>query len=279
MMIEIKNNAESTDIIISGDILDDSWRWDFEGIEDYNTYPSAIRDMLKDCNDKEVNVRINSLGGDVFAGIAISNILKNHKAKTTAIIDGIAASSASIIAFGCDEIKMPSNAYLMIHKPSCYTGGTADDFRKQADILDNIQSAIVDTYKSKSKMSEEEISNMIDNETWLKGSQAKEYFNVEITDDIVVKNCVSDLDYSKMPEEVKNHLEKDEDEEDKGISNAELMRIVESLKAKVDSLTNQLKSEPIGKIKNENNKITINTRNTLTDEQKKKLIDSVFFNG
>lgn len=260
-MIEIKNETNSAEIIISGDILDDSWKWDIDGIQDYNTYPSTIRDMLKDCNNKEVDVRINSLGGDIFAGFAISNILKSHNAKTTAIIDGIAASSASIIAFGCDNIKMPSNAYLMIHKPSCYVGGNADDFRKQADILDNIQTAIVDTYKSKSKITEEEVSKMIDDETWLKGSQAKEYFNVDITDEVTVKNCVSDIEYSNMPDELR--VNKVEDE--KQTTNINIDEIVEKVTNNVKDYLEK-KEEEI-------------TNNTLIDEDKEKIIDSVFFNA
>ena len=263
-MIQIKNNADNAEIIISGDILDDSWRWDLDGFNDYNTYPSSIRDMLKGLENKDVNVRINSLGGDVFAGIAISNILKSHNAKTTAIVDGIAASSASIIAFGCDEIKMPTNAYLMIHKPSCYASGTADDLRKQADVLDNIQTAILDTYKSKAKVEDSEISKMIDAETWLKGSQAKEYFNVEITDAITVKNCASNLQYSNIPKEVKDNIEIEPKEEDT-ISQLEIERIVKDLQAKVDSMASKNKIEK--------------KENTLTDKQKEMLIESVFFNA
>ncbi len=261
MMIQVKNNAEKAEVIISGDILDDSWRWDFDGLDDFNTYPSKVRDLLKDCEDKEVEVKINSLGGDLFAGIAISNILKNHKAKTTAIVEGIAASSASIIAFGCDEIQIPQNAYLMIHKPSCWANGTADDLRKQADVLDNIQTAILDTYKSKSKVEDTKINEMINNETWLKGSEAKEFFNVEVTDEVKVLNCASNLEYDNLPEDLQKIVE----DVEKQVENKEILEIVKELQSKVDTLAkNQIKKEH-------------NTDKKMTKEQAEAYIDCLLF--
>ncbi|WP_462274433.1 Clp protease ClpP, partial [Filifactor alocis] len=115
--LNIKNQTEDkADIYIYGDIVDDSWNWGWE--DDPSVYPKNIRELLKECEGKSIDVHINSGGGHVFAGMAISNMIAHHDGKTTAIIDGLAGSIASVIAMGCDEIQMPCNAYLMIHKPS-----------------------------------------------------------------------------------------------------------------------------------------------------------------
>ena len=127
--LEIKNKADVTEIYINGDIVSDSDNdgfYEFFDLNNPNVYPLDVANALKEAG--EVHVHINSYGGDVFAGLAISNMLKNHKAKTVAYVDGLSASSASIIAFGCNEIVIPSNAYLMIHRVSCGLFGNADDF-------------------------------------------------------------------------------------------------------------------------------------------------------
>ncbi len=186
-MIKVKNLEDVTEIYITGIIEDDSWKdyW----YESEDTYPSDIRDLLKDAKD-QVNVYINSGGGDMFAGVAISNMLKRFKGKTTAIIDGLAASAASIIAFGCDDIEIPKNAYLMIHKPASACWGDSDDFLKMADTLDTLQKGLVETYLSKAKdgIDEETINAYINAETWFTGKDAGDVFNITIKDEMLVSN-------------------------------------------------------------------------------------------
>lgn len=203
MKFRIKNNENSRDIYIAGDIRDDSWKgWDWE--DDINTYPSDIKNLLNESDNKNVNVYINSGGGDLFAGMAISNMLSRYKGKTKAVIDGLAASSASIIAFGCDEIEIPSNAYLMIHKPSVSLYGNSDDLLKWADTLDELQKGIVNTYmrKTQENITEETINSLVDKETWLTGETAKEFFNVKVIEKVELTNCVGTcvMDYKKTPD-------------------------------------------------------------------------------
>ena len=227
-VIRVQNNADSTDIYVVGDIVDDSWKgWSWG--EDMNTYPSDIRDMLSESNNKAVNVYINSGGGDLFAGIAISNMLKRHNASTKAIVDGLAGSAASVIAFGCDTIEMPENAYLMIHKPSSWCSGNADDFKKMADTLDTLQEGIVNTYMAKvvDGIDSETINSMVNTETWLTGKAAKDYFKVDIVDknaviDNKVGNCI--LNCAKIPPELKKSLgvKSDSSIDNKGQSDKDL---------------------------------------------------------
>lgn len=188
--LTVKNEAgKKPELMIYGDIVDDSWNWGWE--DDPNIYPLAIKNMLTGFDGQDIDVHINSGGGHVFAGMAISNMLKQYKGKTTAYVDGIAASAASIIAFGCDDVIIPSNAFLMIHKPTAYVAGDADEMLKAADMLDGIQKGAVATYMSKAVegVTDKQISDMVDAETWLLGADATEFFNVQISDEVNAINC------------------------------------------------------------------------------------------
>ena len=104
--LRIKNMIEtSADLYIHGDIVDDGWKW-----FDSDITPADVRDQLDTLKGKELNVYINSGGGDVFAGTAIHNMLKRHEGKTVGHVDGVAASIASVILMACDEIVVPANA-------------------------------------------------------------------------------------------------------------------------------------------------------------------------
>lgn len=201
-MIKVENKAECLDISITGDIIDDgSTCWYNES--DHFTYPTAVYEQLQKNPNKPLNVRINSLGGDVFAGIGIYNILKSHKAKSTARIEGIAGSSASIIAFGCDEIILPKNGYLMVHKPIVNAFGNTIELQSKIELLDKIQSGIVDSYMSKSKVSREKVNDLVNNETWLQGLDARQYFDITV-EDSEVKNCTSSImNKTELPDFIK----------------------------------------------------------------------------
>lgn len=121
---------------------------------------------------KHIDVRIHSPGGDVFEGMAIYNLLKNHPAVVHAHIDGLAASMASVIAMAADVIHMPENAMMMIHKPWGIQGGDADDMRQYADLLDKVEGSLTSAYVKKSGKSEDEIKALLKSETWYTGAEA-----------------------------------------------------------------------------------------------------------
>ena len=108
-------------------------------------------------------------------------------------MDGVAASIASVIALAGDRVVVPSNAFLMIHKPWTYAAGNAIDFRKAED-LDNIESGIMNVYKENLKegIEIEEIQQLVDAETWLSGEEAEKYFNIEVVEAKEVATCSSD---------------------------------------------------------------------------------------
>ena len=122
----------------------------------------------------DLTVRINSYGGDVFEGHAIYNLIKGYEGKTTTIIDGIAASAASVIAMAGDEVVMPINGMIMIHDPWTFAMGDSRDMTKTAEILDQIKQTIVNVYKDKTGLDDGELSQMMSAETWMDVDQACE---------------------------------------------------------------------------------------------------------
>ncbi len=121
-----------------------------------------------------VTVAINSPGGDVFEGIAIYNLLREHKAAVNVKVMGLAASAASLIAMAGDEILMGEGAMLMIHNAWGVAVGNRHDMRSAADVLEPIDSAMAGIYAARSGQDQKAIAKMLDAETWLSASQAIE---------------------------------------------------------------------------------------------------------
>lgn len=137
--------------------------------------PKQFNDELAAIGDTdEIIVRINSSGGDVFAANAIYTRLKDHKAKITVIVDGWAASAATIIAMAGDVIKIPSNGVFMIHDPKLLAWDyyTAEEFIKMADELRVIKQSIINGYALKTGKDEKEISDLMYETTWWTGKEA-----------------------------------------------------------------------------------------------------------
>lgn len=163
--LQTKNAAE---LILYGEISDYSW-WGDE------VTPKALTDDLATLGDiTDLTVRINSGGGDVFAGVAIHSILKRHKANVTVYVDGIAASIASVIAMAGDKIIMPKGSMMMIHNPWTFAYGDSRDLRKTADTLDSIRDSILAIYEGKTGLSNEDLIAMLDEETWMNATEAVE---------------------------------------------------------------------------------------------------------
>jgi ATP-dependent protease ClpP protease subunit len=96
----------------------------------------TVADQLRGLSVDHITVRLNSPGGDSIQGIAIGNLLRNHKATVTVVVDGLAASAASIIAIAGDEVVMSPGSQMMIHDPWFFTMGNAKELRQDADFLD-----------------------------------------------------------------------------------------------------------------------------------------------
>lgn len=121
----------------------------------------------------KLTVRLNSAGGDVFDGLTIHNLLKG-RGNLDVVIDGFAASIASIIAMAGDRVLMSDNASFMIHNPWTIVLGDAEDMRREAQTLDKIKSQLITTYGKKSDLSEKQLGELMDAETWFTADEAKE---------------------------------------------------------------------------------------------------------
>lgn len=175
--------------------------------EEIGGWGISAKEFAQDLKDlgpvSEISLRINSPGGSVFDGNAIFNQLKQHKARVTAHIDGLAASMASVIAMAADHIIMPENALMMIHNPWTVSIGNAEELRKDADLLDTIKRTLLTAYV-RSAMTDDEISQMMDAETWLTGADAVEMgFADELEEEVAMAACAKFeqlAQFTKTPE-------------------------------------------------------------------------------
>ena len=163
---------------------------------------------IKDLKDTPINLRINSLGGDVFDGLAIYNVIKKRTAKTTVYIEGIAASIATIIALGADEVVMSENSLFMIHNASGGAMGESKDLQKTAEVLNKITRQLAEVYEAKTGLSQTAIQDMMDAETWLNAQEAFDLGFIDTISDAI--KVAAKYDVSKFKnitqEEIKNKL-------------------------------------------------------------------------
>lgn len=165
----LETNGKEVDIYIFGDIT--SWEWFDNDVSSY-TLSKELQELGDDID--VINVHINSYGGEVAEGLAIYNMLRNHKAKVRTYCDGFACSIASVIFMAGDERIMNAASLLMVHNAWMRVAGNAEELRKNADDLDKITQASIEAYKSRANITEDEIKELLDNETWILPSEALE---------------------------------------------------------------------------------------------------------
>ena len=164
-LVTVGNVAELT---IYGDITSFPW---FDGDVSANNLSRQLAEMQ---NVSQINVYINSYGGEVAEGLAIYNALKRHPAKVVTYCDGFACSIASVIFMAGEERIMCNPSFLMIHDAWSYAAGNADELRKQADDLEKITTASVEAYMARCNLTEEELRAKMKAETWLSEEEALE---------------------------------------------------------------------------------------------------------
>jgi ATP-dependent protease ClpP protease subunit len=170
--------AEVSIFGLIGDWIDDLFGFDV------TTTAKSFAEALAKLPDtvKTIRVRINSPGGDAFGGVTIANILRAEQTKgrtVETIVEGLAASAASIVAMGGSVVRMADNALMMVHAPWSAVAGNANEMRAQADLLDQIRDALVKTYQWHSELSAEDIIDLIDGPdgqgTWMSADDAITY--------------------------------------------------------------------------------------------------------
>lgn len=168
-------NDDST--ITMFEVIGEDW-WTGGGVT-----AKRISAALRSIGDKDVTVKINSPGGDMYEGIAIYNLLRAHKAKVTVEVLGWAASAASIIAMAGDEIRMGLGTFMMVHNAWGVVIGNRHDMREAATLFDGFDSAIVDIYEARTGLKRAEIVKLMDAETFMGPSEAVKNGFADAVDD------------------------------------------------------------------------------------------------
>jgi ATP-dependent protease ClpP protease subunit len=179
-------SGESTERVIEVFVYGEIGAWGITA----NQFVQDLRAM--DDGVSPVVAAFNSIGGDLFDGLAMHNALSRLGERCTGRIDALAASAASVAVCGAHRVVIAANAMLMIHNPYTYAGGGAEDFRRVADVLDQTLEAIIAAYKAKAPdIDEAELRRMVDAETWLTANEAVALgLADEVGDGIKVKACL-----------------------------------------------------------------------------------------
>lgn len=151
---------------------------------------ARIRDELAEAAGGDVRLHVNSPGGDVFEGEAIRALLKAHDGRVEVLVEGLAASAASVVAMGGDEVVMSAGSMMMVHDPWTYASGCAAELRRAADTLDKVKESIVAAYAGKTGIDRARISDMMTAETWMTAEEAvAEGFADSVDDGLAVAAC------------------------------------------------------------------------------------------
>lgn len=163
-------------VTVNGDIICTDMKWIYDWLEYESCCPADVKNVIAELTDEneELKVIINSPGGDVQAGQEIYSILKDIKNPVTINVQSMAASAASMIAMAGDTVKMSPVALLMIHNASTCASGDYRDMQHTADVLQTVNTAIMQAYIAKTGKTEDELRDMMDRETWLTANQCLE---------------------------------------------------------------------------------------------------------
>ena len=193
MEAKASNDNEKVGEILIYDMIGKSW-WD-----DNTVSAQSFNEDLKALGDvSQINLRINSPGGDVFDGCAIFNMLKAHKARVVGHVDGIAASAASLVLMAADEIHMPDNSFLLLHEPSTIAWGTADTMLAAAADLERITSTLVATYANRSGQSVKDVAALLKEDRLMTASEAKDLGYADVVDEPVKMAAAAAFDLGRV---------------------------------------------------------------------------------
>ena len=199
---------------LEGAIVDDDFlAWLYDGVS-----AKAFRDELNS-GEGDVTVHIHSEGGDCFAAAAIYSALKeygNSKGLVTVKIDGMAASAASVVAMAGDVVEISPVGIIMIHNPWTGAVGDSAEMKTVAQMLDEVKETIINAYEAKTKLSREEISRLMDEESYFHAQKAVKYGfadkiigdesapEIEISSKRQIMNCAAKAIMAKISAPKKN---------------------------------------------------------------------------
>ena len=222
---EFKNiTPTNADLFVYGEIVEENqvdW-WTGEKSETAVGLMDFKQQLDNIGNVNNLNIYINSPGGDVFTASTMISMLQRIKDRGTVInayVDGLSASAASFLMMVANNIYLYKNSTVMVHKPMSIAIGNAFDMQKTIDALDKIEdSVMMPMYMNKAKVTDKEIKKLVDDETWLSATDMLKYFDVTILNEekVAVASIKSNLfkNYKHVPDYFKNTEVKDEREDE-----------------------------------------------------------------
>jgi ATP-dependent Clp protease protease subunit len=170
--IAASEDTENRAVLVLSGAIDSGESWYEDAV-----WPARFREDLSAHAGENIQVEINSPGGDVFAGFEIYNMLRSHNANVRVRVTGMAASAASIVAMAASQgqLCMCEASMMMIHNPWTFAAGNSDELREQADVLDMIRDVMVDIYMNRFAGEQADLEAMLSRETWLTPARAMEH--------------------------------------------------------------------------------------------------------
>ena len=186
-------------IDVKGTVIPDNYAWIYDLFDEPYISPGKIHAALEEAAGDDIDLDINSAGGDVFAGSDIYAAIRDYPGNVNIHVVGLAASAASVIACAGHSDIAPT-AQVMVHNVSCYSGGDYHDHDKTSEILKQANRAIAAAYTAKSaKLSEKDALDLMNTETWLTASDAVEWGLIdEISENKNANKPTDDADDIRM---------------------------------------------------------------------------------
>lgn len=236
---QITTNSRVADINIYGDIT--SWPWLKSDVSSFD-----IKKEIDELDVDEINVYINSYGGEVAEALAIYSVLKRHAAKVHTYCDGFACSAATIIFCAGELRTMSSIALMMIHNCMSYLGfANSEEMRKAAEDNDKINQSSIEAYKKVSNLSEEEIKEMMDSETWLTAQECVDYgFATDIADAEEDDETPQQSAFGSIRDALLKRQEESKEETTLGLIDQKLDEVLKALQQKADADLNDPDDDP-----------------------------------
>jgi len=206
-------NWTESELTIDGPIAEESW-WGDE------VTPKMFKDELNQ-HQGPITMWLNSPGGDCFAASQIYSMIRDYPGHVTIKINGLAASAASVIAMAGDRVEMEYTAMMMIHNPSTIAFGDHNEMAHAIKVLKEVKESIVNAYVKKTGLDRDEISNLMEKETWMNAIRAKDLGFIDdfigdkekLTDSVEIstsynktgmQNLLNKLTAPKMEHEIDN---------------------------------------------------------------------------
>ena len=187
-LVTAEAGTKETVLTLSGTIRKRYWS------DDDCIDAKLVRDQLDNVKN-DVTIRLNSTGGDVFQGVEIYNYLKNHPSKITVEVTGTAASAATFICAGADQVIMNTGTTFMIHRGATYAWGNKNDIEATLKMLETIDESIINIYTELTGQTADQIESWMNEEKWFTASEAVEYgFATEVK---------SKVDHNPLTDELK----------------------------------------------------------------------------